>query len=376
MADFTIPEFLQNVDVDTIHQAMLDQLPEDIDKTEGGFVWDLTRPTAVIASELLEFYAPEIIKLIFPQWSYGEYLDLLAPAYQVTRKAANAASVVLKLTGVGGTAIPSGTLFCTEEDADVPSIVFSTNDPVTIGSGGTVTVHATAVEAGTASNVDAGTIILMSEPIKGVETITNEAAATGGTEEEDDDSLRERMQQSAENSDTSYIGNMSDFKRWAESVDGMGTAIVMMDWNGPETVKIICTDANGVAANDSILAAVYDKIMSPDTPINRLAPPNTILTVEAPEFVDITYSFSVVLTGDFTTDTVKESFEAKLDEYYKTVSTDGAVRYTSVAAMLSETEGVQDFKDLLINGSSSNIAVSMDQYPRTTSITATEISEV
>ena len=229
MADFTIPEFLQNVDVDTIHQAMLDQLPEDIDKTEGGFVWDLTRPTAVIASELLEFYAPEIIKLIFPQWSYGEYLDLLAPAYQVTRKAANAASVVLKLTGVVGTAIPSGTLFCTEEDADVPSIVFSTNDPVTIGSGGTVTVHATAVEAGTASNVDAGTIILMSEPIKGVETITNEAAATGGTEEEDDDSLRERMQQSAENSDTSYIGNMSDFKRWAESVDGMGTAIVMMD---------------------------------------------------------------------------------------------------------------------------------------------------
>ena len=376
MADFTIPEFLQNVDTDTIHQAMLDQLPEDIDKTEGGFVWDLTRPTAIIASELLEFYAPEIIKLIFPQWSYGEYLDLLAPAYQVTRKAANAASVVLKITGTVGTAIPSGTQFCTEEDADVSSIVFATTEPVTIGSDGTVTVHATAVEAGTASNVDAGTIILMSEPIKGVETITNESAATGGTEEEDDDSLRERMQQSAENSDTSYIGNMADFKRWAESVEGMGTAIVMMDWNGPETVKIVCTDANGVAANETILKAVYEKIMSPSTPLNRLAPPNTILTVEAPELVDITYSFSVVLSGDFTVDTVKEAFSSKLDEYYKTVSTDGAVRYTSVAALLSETKGVHDFKDLLINGSASNVAVSADQYPRTTSITSTEISEV
>lgn len=57
--DFTLPAFLQDCDVDTIHQRMMDMLPDDIDKTEAGFPWDFTRPTALIASELLEYYIPE-----------------------------------------------------------------------------------------------------------------------------------------------------------------------------------------------------------------------------------------------------------------------------------------------------------------------------
>lgn len=37
--------------------------------------------------------------------------------------------------------------------------------------------------------------------------------------------------------DDSYIGNESDYKRWAESVAGIGTAIVVPEWNGPEEVQ-------------------------------------------------------------------------------------------------------------------------------------------
>lgn len=40
--DFTLPAFLQDCDVDTIHQRMMDMLPDDIDKTEAGFPWDFT----------------------------------------------------------------------------------------------------------------------------------------------------------------------------------------------------------------------------------------------------------------------------------------------------------------------------------------------
>lgn len=62
--DFTLPAFLQDCDVDTIHQRMMDMLPDDIDKTEAGFPWDFTRPTALIASELLEYYIPEAAEWI------------------------------------------------------------------------------------------------------------------------------------------------------------------------------------------------------------------------------------------------------------------------------------------------------------------------
>ena len=84
--NFTVPAFLQECDVDTIHQKMMDMLPDDIDKTEAGFPWDFTRPTALIASELLEYYIPETLKLMFPQWSSGEFLDYLANMARLARK--------------------------------------------------------------------------------------------------------------------------------------------------------------------------------------------------------------------------------------------------------------------------------------------------
>ena len=58
-SDFVLPEFLEDCDADTIHARMMDELPDDIDKTEGGFPWDFTRPTALIAAALLQFYIPE-----------------------------------------------------------------------------------------------------------------------------------------------------------------------------------------------------------------------------------------------------------------------------------------------------------------------------
>ena len=106
MEEFIAPDFLSGCDVDTIHEKMMTLLPDDIDKTEAGFAWDFTRPAALIAAELLEFYIPEIIKLMFPQWSNGKYLDYLAKMARVERKAPNFATAQLKITGSPGTIIP------------------------------------------------------------------------------------------------------------------------------------------------------------------------------------------------------------------------------------------------------------------------------
>ena len=126
----------------------------------------------------------------------------------------------------------------------------------------------------------------------------NPVKATGGTEEETDDELRERIMEANEQMDDSYIGNESDYKRWAESVAGIGTAIVVPEWNGPETVKIIVLDGNGEAANETLQKAVYNYIMSPESPLDRLAPPNTILTVSAPELVEIDYTIKSIELED------------------------------------------------------------------------------
>ena len=371
--EFTVPDFLQDCDADTIHKRMLDQLPDDIDKMEGGFPWDFTRPTALIAAELLEFYIPEAIKLMFPQWSHGEYLDRLAQMARVERKAPNFATAVIAVEGVPGTVIQVGSVFATPETDSAISIEFAAIEQCIIGEGGKGTVAVQAMIAGRGSNVNANTITMMSVPIDGVTTVTNPERASGGTEEETDDELRQRILEANDMMDTSYIGNHSDYKRWAESVQGIGTAIVVPEWDGPETVKIVVIDANGESANTTLQKAVYDYIMSPESPLDRLAPPNTILTVSAPELVDIDYTIkSIELEDGYTKDGVLEDFKVGLAKYYKTVNSEGEVKYNWVHSVLTNTPGVDDFEELLMNGSISNIEIKLDQYPSTKSVAVKE----
>ena len=370
--EFTLPAFLENCDVDTLHESMLSLLPDDIDKTEGGFVWDFTRPTALIAAELLQYYIVEAIKLIFPQWSYGTYLDYLASQAQLVRKAAVKATVTLTITGDAGIVIPEGTAFATADINDQPSIEFTTDASATIGAGGTVTVAATAAEGGAASNVEANTITLMVEPLEGIASVTNAAAATGGINEESDDMLRERIMEASKEADQSYTGSIGDYKRWAESVTGMGTAMVIPEWNGAGTVKIVCIDANGEAASQAITTAVYNYIMRPDEPLERLAPPCVVLTVVAPTLVTVTYSFTVELANEYTVAGVQAVFEEALAKYYKTVSNDGEIKYSKVYSLISSIPGIEDYSSLLINGGTSNITIDADKYPKTGTVTITE----
>lgn len=371
--DFVLPDFLQDCDVDTIHSRMMDMLPDDIDKTEAGFPWDFTRPTAIISSELLEFYIPEAIKLMFPQWSSGEFLDYLANMARLSRKAPNFATATVAVEGEPGILIEAGTVFSTRSTDSSEAVEFATLESCVLDSTGKGSVIVQALIAGKESNVNANTITLLSVPIEGISSITNPEKASGGTEEETDDELRDRIMEANENMDDSYIGNNADYKRWAESVPGIGAAIVVPEWNGPETVKIVVLDANGEAANETLQRAVYNYIMSPDSPIDRLAPPNTILTVAAPELVHISYVIEgLSLESEYEEEMVLEEFKKGLAAYYKTVSEDKEVKYNWVHSILTNTPGVEDFAKLLMNGATSNIAVMMDEYPYTDQVTVKE----
>ncbi len=370
--DFILPEFLEDCDADTIHRRMLDELPDDIDKTEGGFPWDFTRPTALIAAELLQFYIPETIKLMFPQWSTGQFLDYLAATSHTKRKDATYAEAVVEIRGEAGTLIPAGTILATAATNGQPSIEFATLETCVLDEQGEGSVTVRALVPGTEANVNPGTIVLMSEPIEGITSMTNPEKASGGSEAESDDDLRERILEADSNEDISFIGNVSDYRRWAREVDGIGDAIVVPEWNGPETVKIVCLDANGEAANQSLLTAVYNHIMSPDDPEKRLAPPNVILTVSAPDLVNITYAFTVELADAYELDAVVADFRKQLDAYYRTV--EGVVKYNQVHSILTNTQGVADFDGLTMNGGTENITIEQDEYPHTLAINAEEAS--
>lgn len=266
MADITSfvpPAWLEGQDAETIHQRMMQNLPDDIDDTEGGFPWDFTKPTALEKAELLEFNMMETVKIMHYMYAYGIYLDYHAQGYGIERRQAVRASGTLQITGSPGTVIPEGFLFAVPASGDTAAITFYTSEEATIGLDGTVDIPIVATEAGTTGNVAANTIVIMASPtIIGISNITNEDALTGGAAEEDDETLRQRIKEMLESSDASFVGCDADYKRWTKEVAGVGDAIVIPEWDGAGTVKVVVLDLNGEPANSNIVEDVYNHIVS------------------------------------------------------------------------------------------------------------------
>ena len=156
-----------------------------------------------------------IVDASFLQTSWGDYLTHIAETWGIFRRTSVSAVVTLQITGTKNTPIPSGSLFSTEE-----GINFTTNESVTIGNSGTVSVEATAQNVGESGNVAAGTITKIPVTIYGVSSVINNNDAHDGYNEEDDDTLRARTL--AHLKKPAQSGNSNHYIEWAQSVSGVG----------------------------------------------------------------------------------------------------------------------------------------------------------
>ena len=363
MAELQLPSFLEDQGIDKLHKEMMTVLPENIDKSEGGHPWNLSRPSAYLGAYFAQFIVPEAIKLIFPQFSedYADIMDEHAKNRGLVRKTATAATGEIVVTGPEGTIIPKGSAFSTASVNGEPAVEFKTTEEATINNDGTATVGIEAVNAGSVGNVPAGTIILKANQISGISSVTNEKETSGGTEEETTESLQQRIMDYDAAKGVSFVGSPSDYRRWALEVNGTGNAIVIDPTDDSGLIKIVLTDSNGAPANEELRQAVYNHIMRPDAPSERLAPVNGgNIQVIAPETVEITISATVETDGTDIS-TIKAALVEALTNYVVEASEDGEIRYTKVYAILSNTPGVEDFSSLLLNGGTRNIALTDTQ---------------
>ena len=88
---FKPPEWLGGMSSRSIQERMMQNLPLDIDKTEGGFVWDLTFPTALEKAELLQFHLIRALHMMHHMWAEGRWLDYHAHENGLVRKPKNKA---------------------------------------------------------------------------------------------------------------------------------------------------------------------------------------------------------------------------------------------------------------------------------------------
>ena len=371
MAEFITPDFLKNSSVDEIHQVMKSILPADLDVSEGSHAWNFTRPTALVASELRQFILPEIIKLVFPEWSYGQFLDGHARARGITRRAATAANGEITISGAVNTVIPAGSLFSTAAVNDEPSVDYETLEEVKIPESGTITVPVQCTQTGIVGNTTERTVVLVASKLTGITAVTNEEPITGGTEKETDESIINRITEYDKTQGENYVGSASDYKRWAMSVPGVGSATVISAQDTSGTVTIIVTDANGDPATEQLCNSVYNYIMRPDAPYERLAPTNAILKIQAPATMEISIKATVELDEEATLETVRKAYMAQLALYLPVALEEGEIKYSRIWGALSATEGVYDHTGLQIGlkdgetvtYGTANIPITSNQLP-------------
>ena len=109
--------------------------------------------------------------------------------------------------------------------------------------------------------------------------------------------------------------------------------------------------------------------MQPNDRLLRKAPIGAILTVSPPDIVAVSYSATVELLDGYSLETVKTEFTKNLLKYYDAALGEGEIKHTKVGAVLSETVGVNDYTELLVNGSEGNVPIHTYEFPSTVSVT-------
>lgn len=357
MSEFVIPDFLQNCSTDDNHKKMIEIMPADIDLSEGSHGWNMTRPTALAMAHMCEYYLVQAMQVILPEWSFGVFLDGHAKSRNMVRRAATAASGEITITGEAGTVIPTGSLFSMPAVNNEPAVDYETLAAATIPASGSVTIAVQCTQTGIVGNAPANTIVLVSNNLSNVTSVTNQEAITGGTEQETDESLIERISEFDKSQGDSYVGNVADYKRWATSVAGVGEVTIISAQDNSGLVQIILSDSNGEPATESLCEEVYNYIMRPDDPSKRLAPIGASLSVIPPNTIAISIKATVELVDGADIEAVKTAYAAKVAEYLLVAFNDAEIKYTRVAAAMASTNGVNDFADLQIgiNGGSGDI---------------------
>lgn len=337
--------------VDTLHKQMLDDIPNNYQKTVGFPTYDLTRAFAIGAAELEEDIQVAASKLDVDNLVGDELTRFCRQYRNIIRRAATYAQGVLTVTGSG--TVPKGALFTTEG-----GVQFIATDTVKIVGSGNVPVQ--AVLPGPAGNVPQGTITQIPVTIQGIVSITNPDDMTGGYDEEDDDTLRARYYLDIQQPSTS--ANRADYRKWALEIAGVGAVKTFPLAQGNWTVDVVIVNDKHQPADEELVAAVQAHI-DPDS--TGLGDGRTAIGahcyVSSATAQTITVAATLTLSDPDTLEAVKAAATEALTTYlYALPFADkqtAVVSYAQVGALLLDIPGVIDYTGLLLGGSTANIQI-------------------
>lgn len=343
---------------DILMQEALDDAPAEIDTRQGSIFFDAV---AGVILKIAKLYSDldEIAEMIYIDSTTGEYLDRKAAEFSVVRLAATHSKYECSLEG---TAPEVGERFYTN------GIFF------VLGKDDSDEYYLEAEEAGTEANaIYAGTSAIPVDTIPDLVSATFGVLIEAGADEESDDELRERLRSKiagpAEN------GNIQHYRTWCEQIDGVGKAIIIPLWNGPNTVKGVIIGPDGRPATQSVINRVQEYI-DPDQDEDGegdglgegVANIGAHFTAVAPTVRTVNIVFNADITGDATVESVTADVTSAISEYLQELVMDRTedsvtVKYNAIGTKIYGLSSVVDYSSLTINGSTVNIELAKTEVP-------------
>lgn len=322
-----------------IQQELLNNISDSYEKSKGYFLWDILKSIAIVIKNLL-IYLQEVSNKLDIENLEGDELERFI--YQRTglkRKAATYAAGQLYVKGNG--TIKEGDFFETEGLIRFTSV--ETKEIVTEGY-----INIRAVKAGVIGNVAANTVTKIPITIAGITGCNNTAAITEGYEAEEDIELRERYYEKLRTPATS--GNKYHYIQWAKEVEGVGGARCVPLWNGNNTVKVIIIDSDKQPASEELVHKVQTYIDPESTGKGEgEAPVGAYCTVVSAEPKVLNISASIQLLAGYSVEAVTEFVKNNIVKHLQeNAFKQNYVSYAKLGALILETEGVKDYKDLKI----------------------------
>lgn len=349
-------------------QEVLDNAPDGIDTRQGSIFYDAVSGVIIKIAELY-MNLDLVLTLTQVDTTSGEYLDVKASEYGLTRHAATNAKYNVAFEG---TTPESGERF------------FTGGQYFVLGKTDSDVLYLEAETAGTVNNgIISGTPAVPVNNIQGLESASFGTILEYGTDTEDDDSLRRRVREKiggpAEN------GNKQHYKTWCESYDGVGKARIFPLWNGPNTVKAVLINPDGLPCSAELVSAVQEYI-DPATSGYTVTVDGVTYTVgdglgegvanlgahfTAASALPLTVSvsFTAVLASGYTVEDAALAADTAITEYLKSMvltaesPSDVVVRVSSVGAIIAGLDPILDYSNLTLNGGTANIAPGDNYVP-------------
>lgn len=342
-----------NQTYEAIKQRIFDNINIDIDKREGSFLSNMVSP---LSEELAKAYInmSDILSLGFIEDTFDAYLDKRVSEFGVYRKEGTKAIGEIKVEGKEGATIENGTLVKAND------LYFTVLNDIELPTDNILYVEAN--EVGYKYNLLANTEFELVEKNDKITRLVNEVNFSKGVDVESDEDLRKRFVKVVNNPSTS--GNKAHYEEWALEVDGVGRAIVYPLWNGNGTVKVM------IVGNDN-KSVSGDIINNCKLHIEENMPIGCQLTVTTPTNLDATIVATIELKEGYEIEEVKQEFEAKINEYLKSVTNE--FTYSKVYGLLANIIGIEDIGTLTINGGNSNITISEDKIINISEINISEV---